>query len=496
MVDTLIVVDARGIIRLVNDVTCRISGYAKSALIGKPVGMLFVAQKNMPFMDYWTKKLGTEPLGGSGAQDVGMTLRTRAGVEVPMFFSGSAMKNRRGEVLGSVFVARDARETRRLMQISTEAILASKHKALELKKRAQELMDQKFYIEEIVSSIPTALLVLDNDLRVLSANLRYGEIFGSAGTVVTGRPVAECLGEISDEVRADLQGRLDRLRSAGEPLRNFEFRFILPAGEPKIVSLTAAVVRLTSDVRVLILIDDISESKRLMEHLIRSEKLEATSHLAAGLAHEIKNPLAIILGHIELIAKNAQLKDHMDGGVRHSIQVIEKMVDRSTRLIRGLMDFARAGDMQVKPLNVHEFLEHLLGIVFPKASAQRIRVHHRFARRHSIVIRADEALMTQLFTNLIFNAIESMQAGGVLTVETGISDRAGMADIRVADTGCGIPADKLGMVFQPFFSTKPSGTGMGLPVCYGIVEKHGGHIDIKSEAGKGTTVTVWLPLSS
>ena len=496
MVDTLIVTDARGVVRRVNEVTCRLSGYVERELVGRPVGILFVEQKKMPFMEYWMKKLDT----GMVARDVGMTLRTKSGVDIPMFFSGSVMKNRRGDVLGSVFVGRDMRETQKLMQSSTEAILDARQKATELRKHAQELADQKAYNEEIVSAIPTALLVLNTEFDILSVNRRYQELFGLGAEEVYLRPFVECVGEISDETRARILERLEQLKSQGGAMASFEFPFLradrASGAEPaaKIVSMSAVVLRLTRDVRLLILLEDVTESKRLMEHLVRSEKLEATTNLAAGLAHEIKNPLGIILGHIQLLSMKLKAQQAADGDVKHSVQVIEKMVDRATSLVRGLMDFARETEVRPKPIQLHEFLSGILDMVFPRMNEHKIHLIQQYPRRRPMTIRADETMMTQLFTNLLFNAIESMTDGGELRVETLAVEETNMAQVRIADSGCGIPPEHLARVFQPFFSTKPKGTGMGLPVCYGIVEKHGGQIDIQSEAGRGTTVTVWLPL--
>jgi len=225
------------------------------------------------------------------------------------------------------------------------------------------------------------------------------------------------------------------------------------------------------------------------EHLMRSEKLASIGRLAAGVAHEINNPLTGILTFSHLLLK----KKSQDDPEREKLETIAQEATRCRSIVKGLLDFARQTAPEKKFADLNEVITYLLSLVEGHASFHNIKIIRELASPLPEV-KVDVNQIQQVFMNIIINAQEAMPEGGNLTIKSSVTDD-GFIEVKFTDTGCGIPEENIDKLFDPFFTTKKDkGTGLGLAVSYGIIEAHQGNIEIQSQVGKGTTVTVRLPL--
>jgi len=230
-------------------------------------------------------------------------------------------------------------------------------------------------------------------------------------------------------------------------------------------------------------------SLRKREHLhSESEKLAAVGRLAAGVAHEINNPLTTVLAFSHLLREKEGLEDQD----KQDLDLVIRETSRASEIVRGLLDFARERPALKEALDVNDVVRRTIPLLGSQKAFQKITVREHLQETLPSV-EGDMNRLQQVLLNLSLNACEAMQDGGTLTIST--SSRDGNVLLKVADTGCGIKEEHLDHVFEPFFSTKPvgKGTGLGLSVSYGIVQRHGGTLEVESEIGKGTTFIIILP---
>jgi two-component system NtrC family sensor kinase len=238
--------------------------------------------------------------------------------------------------------------------------------------------------------------------------------------------------------------------------------------------------------------------KALDEQLIQSQKLASIGELSAGIAHEINNPLAVIgeeAGWMQDLLKRENLKDLKElDDFKDSLREISQQAGRCKEITHKLLSFARKMESVIKDVDLHKLLEEILAMREREASYSNIKFFKKF-RDHLPMIYSDPSLLRQVFLNLINNAMDAIQKGGEITIETEIGE-GDSVEVKVGDTGTGIPKENLGKIFDPFFTTKPpgKGTGLGLSICHGIIEKLGGSISVASQVGKGTVFSIKLPL--
>jgi two-component system NtrC family sensor kinase len=239
--------------------------------------------------------------------------------------------------------------------------------------------------------------------------------------------------------------------------------------------------------------DRTAQLKRAQERLVQSEKLSSLGRLAASIAHEINNPLAGILTYAKLMIRTlreGRPDDRTLALVLKHLALVQKETERCTAIVRNLLDFARERPLTLTSISVNGVLDDALTLVMNQARLQNISLERRFGDVPPV--RADAGQLRQAFVNVIINACDAMPGGGTLTVDTRLASSGDAVDVRLADTGVGIPKAVLSKVLDPFFTTKEKGTGLGLSVVYGIVERHGGRLAIESEEGRGTEVRFTL----
>lgn len=233
------------------------------------------------------------------------------------------------------------------------------------------------------------------------------------------------------------------------------------------------------------------ELREIQAHLIQSEKLASIGKLAAGVAHEINNPLGGILIYSHLI-----LEDTPKGSPHcENLKKIVRETTRCKEIVKGLLDFARPKEPQMVPTDIHELLDKCLALMESHALFQNIRIEKSYASVCPRII-ADSGQLQQVFMNIILNAAEAMNGNGTLTLRTSLDPARQEVAVEIVDTGHGIKEEDKRRLFEPFFTTKEvgKGTGLGLAISYGIVKKHQGTIDVRSEIGQGAAFTVRLPL--
>jgi two-component system NtrC family sensor kinase len=240
---------------------------------------------------------------------------------------------------------------------------------------------------------------------------------------------------------------------------------------------------------LLAIVEDVTEKKRAQEALIQSEKLAATGRLAASLAHEINNPLQAVIGCLDLVED--ALAQGTDAG--HYLEVAQQELDRAARVVRQLRDLhRRSGGAQREPTDVKKLLERVLEVAAGQCKRRRVEVEWQCVDDLPAISAVPDQLQ-QLFLNLVLNAVDAMPDGGQLCVTAARTVLPEGIQMRFVDTGSGIPAGDLPRLFEPFYTTRSDGLGLGLYVSRNIVEHHGGRIEVESTLEQGATFTVWLP---
>ena len=224
---------------------------------------------------------------------------------------------------------------------------------------------------------------------------------------------------------------------------------------------------------------------------LETEKLSALGRMAAGIAHEINNPLAGILIYSSNMIKKVPDK----GPLREGLEVIINETKRCKTIIQDLLNFSRAGEPITALSNINDIIEKALNMLSNQFHLHHIQVEKRLAKEMEDTM-LDEKQIQQVLINLLLNAVQAIGEKGVISIRSDADNRKKCVRVEIADTGCGIPEDQVPKVFEPFFSTKSNGTGLGLSVSYGIVQKHKGSIRVLSRVGEGTHFILELPFPS
>ena len=275
-------------------------------------------------------------------------------------------------------------------------------------------------------------------------------------------------------------------------------------GTPIYFEISAKAITIGEELFIQSFYRDITERNKFQEHLLQSQKMESVGVLAGGIAHDFNNILTAILGHTEIIRRNAVL----DIKSTTSLGVIEDASRRAGRMISKLLGFARKSKYEIVPLNLNDVVYDtikLLERVIDKSIEMTVELDS-----HLPLVQGDTNQIEQIVMNLMVNARDAMPQGGRIVIKTTvIAVKKGMPDVpayihpaeyvvlSIADTGMGIPENILNKIFEPFFTTKErgKGTGLGLSMVYGAIKEHKGYITVQSELGIGTVFTVYLPAS-
>jgi len=235
-------------------------------------------------------------------------------------------------------------------------------------------------------------------------------------------------------------------------------------------------------------VDRTRKIEQMQQELIHSEKMASLGELVAGIAHEINNPLTGIMVFTAMTIEKSELPE----GVREDLRIVLGETQRCADIVKGLLEFSRESLPTKQEVDVNGLIEATFALLERQVAFLNITIEKEYAG-HLPLIHADPTQLKQVVMNMLVNASQAMEQGGTLAVATRVVD-AGVVEISIVDTGCGISRDRLKNIFDPFYTTKKQGTGLGLSVSYGIVQNHGGSIDVESEVGVGTTFLIRLPV--
>jgi len=351
-----------------------------------------------------------------------------------------------------------------------------------LEQKASEIARLKDFSENIVESLNVGVLAVDLEGTVEAWNSRMEQVFGVPRDAAVGQPLGNLL---PAELASEIASRDDQEQITGIYKHRFQRQ-----GRSLIlnVSITPLVGKSGERIGRLLLFDDVTQRERMEEQMSQTEKLTSLGLLAAGVAHEVNTPLAVISNYIQMLAKQMP-----DGDPRHSIiEKIVKQTFRASEIVNNLLNFSRTGAGELADVDLNRVVEETLSLVAHPLKTSQIRVVKQLSDGLPPVWGSANKLQ-QVFLNLFLNARDAMPAGGMLEVRT--TAHNGSVEIEVVDTGNGIPREHIHKIFDPFFTTKATGrgTGLGLSVTYGIIKEHAGRIDVRSTPGRGTSFHVEFP---
>ncbi len=354
----------------------------------------------------------------------------------------------------------------------------------ELEMRRDDLAQLRDYNDKIIESMNSGLLTTDGDGKVIFANRGAAEI--------VGRPIADLLGRGIRDILSQEPDFLDRVRAGllNEKRFRSELDYEDGIGRRLFLGFTVSILRERSGdpLGLIFIFQDLTEIRALEDEVALKKRMAALGEMAAGVAHELRNPLASISGSVQVLKRDLKPQ----GEAAELMDIVIKESRRLDQIIRDFLLFAKPGRFHPEDADLVALLQETLSLL---ENSEERRPHHRVIsgfRGRPIRCDCDVNRMKQVFWNLAKNALKAMPEGGTLTVGArNLGDD--QVTITFTDTGIGMSEEDVATNFQPFHGSFASGTGLGLAIVYRIVEEHGGRIRVKSRRGAGTEIAVHLP---
>jgi len=368
------------------------------------------------------------------------------------------------------------------------------------------LAQEKGFLETVFNAIQEGIIVTDTKGRITYLNDAACGLFGLEAGEAIGKRLDERIGGLDWGSLTQSGGPVSHDMEIFYPQNRFINFYVVPlVMEPReAVAVTtprrdfeqqtgqrALATGSAEEVGHVMILRDITESRRTAQQTIESERLNALRLLAAGVAHEIGNPLNSLHIHLQLMERSMQkLHDGAKAELQQSIDVARSEVNRLDSIVTQFLKAIRPSRPQLRPENVNTIVEEALRFFAPELQDREILVEQEL-RSDVPLLQLDRDQMKQAFYNVIKNSVEAMHRHGTLRIRTDVDDTHVI--IRFVDTGGGMSAEHLSRVFEPYFTTKSSGTGLGLLIVRRIVREHGGELSIESSEGEGLTLTIRLP---
>jgi two-component system NtrC family sensor kinase len=358
-----------------------------------------------------------------------------------------------------------------------------------LQQKVAEYERLKDFNENIVESINVGVMALDMEDRIESWNAQMEVMYALPRWQTLTQPVRTVF-------PAEFVEEFYRVRQNPGINNLYKFRLLNPAGETRTVNVAIAplVTRKFQVIGRLVIMDDITQRVDLERQLSQSDKLSSIGLLAAGVAHEVNTPLAVISSYTQMLSKQLQ-GDPQKSGL---LEKITRQTFRASEIVNNLLNFSRTSGTEFADVDVNKVITDTLALLEHQFKIAKIQVHSELTAGIS-AIQGNPGRLQQVFLNLFLNAKDAMPGGGTLNVATNNGD---MVSVRVTDTGSGIAPEHIQRIYDPFFTTKTApkegqnrGTGLGLSVTYGIIQEHAGKIRVESDPGSGTTFALDFPLS-
>ncbi len=352
-----------------------------------------------------------------------------------------------------------------------------------LEQKALQIERLKDFSENIVESLRIGVLTLDMEDRIESWNPQLEELLEIPRAEALQRRLDEILPR---ELAAEIAERAVSEHVAGI----YKFRVTTRSSRQLVINASVAPLLGKDGAQLgrLILLDDITQRVRMEEQMVQNEKLTSLGLLAAGVAHEVNTPLAVISNYIQMLAKQIPAEDPR----QKTIERIVKQTFRASEIVNNLLNFSRTGAATPDEINLNAVLEETLSLLQHPFKTGRVNVVRSYNEKLPAVLGSTTRLQ-QVFLNLFMNARDAMPGGGMLEVRTAAHN--GTVEVEITDTGAGIPPEHIQRIFDPFFTTKSTGkgTGLGLSVSYGIIKEHAGKVDVRSSPGKGSSFRLEFP---
>ena len=364
------------------------------------------------------------------------------------------------------------------------------------------LAQEKGFLETVFNAIHEGIIVTDSNGRVTYLNDAACKWFGLEAVDVIGKRLDERVRGLDWGSLTQSGGPLSRDMEIFYPENRFINFYIVPLmiehRETEVVAASvgrggpsSSTLATEGQVGHVMILRDITESRRTAQQTIESERLNALTLLAAGVAHEIGNPLNSLHIHLQLMERKAQELEHnAKAELQQSIDVARSEVRRLDSIVTQFLRAIRPSQPRLHPENVNAIVEEAVRFFMPEIQDRDMVVEQEL-RADLPLLQLDREQMKQAFYNVIKNSLEAMKRHGTLRIRTDLDDKHVI--VSFTDTGSGMSAENLSRVFEPYFTTKPSGSGLGLLIVRRIVREHGGELSIESTQGKGLTLAIRLP---
>lgn len=368
-----------------------------------------------------------------------------------------------------------------------EGILLVGHDVTEIRQRDTAVKKIDETLKNIFGSIKEyALYVANLDGNITYYAMGSATLLGWEKNEIVFKHVSML--HTPEDAKTDLPYMLEQVRLTGQ----FETEIMLVRKNSEQVPVILTINQFVDSQGQLsgyvFMAKDITERKKLEYQIFQSEKLAAIGQLAAGMAHEINNPLFVISGRLEMLLEEETLSDR----VKQDVGIVINQAERIRRLVDRLLKFARKSPPKLEAIDISEAIEGVLPLLtYHRLPAAHVEIEKNLPRGLPL-IKGDLNQVQEVFLNLFINAHQAMPDGGTLSI---VSRDCGnrFVEVRISDTGSGISEQNMRNIFMPFFTTKKEGTGLGLSIVFNIVKNHGGTVDIETQIGKGTTFVVRLP---
>ena len=366
-----------------------------------------------------------------------------------------------------------------------------KVRSVDLEAYLHRLADEKGFLETIFNAIHEGVLVTGLQGEVSYLNRGACDMFGLQREQCMGRPIGECLRGVAWADFLAVGKVVSRDVEIFYPQHRFVNFYIEPIRMEKPAATRPKDGYESEAVGYAVILRDITETRRSTEETIHSERLSALTLLAAGVAHEIGNPLNSLHIHMQLLErKMRRLPETLRGDLQSAVEVAKGEIQRLDSIVQQFLGAIRPAQLELRLENLNTLLKESVDFLRPEILDRDIRVDVLF-RKDLPLAEVDRTQIKQAFFNVIKNAIQAMLPGGILQIETALEGP--FLRITFRDTGGGIPAANMSHVFEPYFTTKKNGSGLGLLIVRRIVREHGGEIELVSHEGEGLECIIRLP---
>jgi signal transduction histidine kinase len=373
------------------------------------------------------------------------------------------------------------------------AVMASKVSLLgqRLRGAQYEVSDLRGNIDRLLQDLEDAVFIFNRELRLVFASGSVEKLLGTERSGLVGKTIADVF-----QANPTLSLLIAQASQNGRPMRNRRVPVPAPADGvgPAVVLLSVDILEslpgtALASAGLLVRLRDPEAQRKIGRELRTADRLSAISRVSGGVAHEVKNPLNAILLHVE-VARAKLAQGNTEVGAE--MEIISREILRLDRVVKTFLDFSRPVELNLSTVGVQDLVAEILELARPQAEGSQIRINVA-QETESAEVRVDRDLLKQAFLNVVVNAMETMPEGGELGVASSVNEDT--AEIRISDTGPGIPPELREKIFRLYFTTKKEGSGIGLAMAFRIVQLHDGTIDFTSEPGKGTTFFIRLPLA-